>query len=708
MVRPYRVLALVGVSSFAITSALAQSAQTQLDEISVTSTKTETSAIDSLSGTSVVSLDEIRQIQPDRVADILKTVPGVTTQSSPNDPAQAINIRGLQDFGRVNVLIDGARQNFQSTGHGPSGVFYLDPELIGGVDITRGPVSTIYGSGAIGGVVNFRTRGIDDILKPDEVAGIVQKVGAGANGVGALNSTSMGVRMPNNAATAFGQFVYRDNYIYKDGAGFRIRDTDNGLVAGNVKITVNPAEGHFLTATALLQKFDFVNNGTSQNGARFRTALDTDTFTLGYRFKPEDNPLIDLSVKGYYTTTYDLRTLLNPTTTYTQLGARAGGNISVDLKTHGFDIFNTSRFDTGPVSHALTYGGDGVFDNVKTSDGAGGYTGAFTPTGQRRLTGAFVQDEMRYGGWLRAVGAVRYDAYELKGGPYRSDGERVSPRGTIGVSPFPWIEFFGTYAEGYRAPAISETLIAGTHPFPAFQILPNPALNPETAHNVEGGINLKFNDVLRDGDAFRAKLVAFSNQVDNFITIRGVGPTFYLPVVPSTALNAFCSGRTTPFGPCQIPAKSQQFINIPKADLQGTEFEAAYDWGDGFATFAASHTEGFDKRTKITLYTVPPDKLAGTLGLRFLDRKLVVGTRVVYNDARKQYISGDITSGTLLPNTKQYTLVDLFASYEHNDWIRADLTLSNVFDVRYTKYLDLDRSPGFQARGGLTLKFATR
>ena len=85
-------------------------------------------------------------------------MPGVTTQENQNDPGQAINIRGLQDFGRVNVLVDGARQNFQSTGHGANGVFYLDPELIGGVDITRGPVSTIYGSGAIGGVVAFRTR----------------------------------------------------------------------------------------------------------------------------------------------------------------------------------------------------------------------------------------------------------------------------------------------------------------------------------------------------------------------------------------------------------------------------------------------------------------------------------------------------------------------------------------------------------------------
>lgn len=681
---------------------------TQLDQISVTQTKTETPVIDTLGGTSVVSRDQIDAIQPDRMSDVLRQVPGVTTQENPNDPAQAVNIRGLQDFGRVNVLVDGARQNFQSTGHGANGVFYLDPELVGGIDITRGPVSTIYGSGAIGGVVAFRTKGIDDILKADEQAGIVQKLGGGTNGYGFLNSTAVGVRLPNNAATVFGQFVLRDRYVYRDGSGLLIPDTGSDLRSGNFKVTVNPADGHQLTVTALMQKFDFTNNGTSSAGARFGSDLDTKTYTLGYRFTPPDMPLIDLSLKGYYSTTDDLRTLLNPTTTYTQLGARPGNQIRVDLETTGFDVFNTSRFDTGPISHAVTLGGDGVFDHVRTTDQAGGYTSAFTPSGRRSLLGAFIQDEMRYGGWLRAIGAVRYDSYELEGGIYRSEGDRVSPRGTIGISPFPWIEFFGTYAEGYRAPAISEAFISGTHPFPAFQILANPTLRPETAHNVEGGVNLKFNNVLRDGDAFRGKVVAFSNQVNNYIGIQGVGPTYYVNAVVG-ANPALCAGRTIPFvngragAICVIGLQNQQFINIARADLSGLEAEAAYDWGTGFASLAYSHTEGFDTKTLLTLLTIPPDKVAGTLGLRFLDNKLTVGTRIVYNDARKTY-----QTGTIIPNTKQYTLVDLFASYDYTDWIRADVTLSNVFDVRYTRYLDLDRSPGFQARGALTVKFATR
>lgn len=695
------------------------SAGTPLDEPTVTSTKVEAPAIDTLAGASVVTGEQLQRIQPDRVSDILKQVPGVATQENPNNPAQSINIRGLQDFGRVNVLIDGARQNFTIGQHGAQGVFYLDPELIGGVDITRGPVSTIYGSGAIGGVVNFRTRGVEDILKPDETAGVVQKIGFGTNGYGILNSTSLGARLPNNAATAFGQFVYRDQYVYRDGAGFLVPDTGNELRSGNVKLTLNPAEGHAITATALIQKFDFVNNGsastsfvspgTASAGSRFADAVDTQTYTLGYRYTPVGNPFIDLSVKGYYSTTVEDETLRNPTASFSALGARAGNTISVDLKTAGFDVFNTSRFDTGPVSHVLTIGGDGVFDNVRTSDQAGGYTAAFTPTGRRDLLGAFLQDEMRYGGWLRAVGAVRYDSYSLSGNDVKSDGDRVSPRGTIGVSPFPWLEIFGTYAEGYRAPTTYETLIAGIHPFPAFTILPNPNLKPETAHNVEGGVNLKFDNVLRAGDVFRGKIVGFSNRVDNFIDIGGVGPVFYVNAIAG-ANPALCAGRTTPFvngragAICVIGIQNQQYNNIARADLSGAEVEGAYDWGTGFMSLAYTHTDGINARTKFELTSISPDRLAGTFGLRFLDNKLTIGTRVIYNDSRKN----DPSLNALFPNTKSYALVDLFASYEYSEWLRGDVNLSNIGDVRYLKYLDLDRSPGFQARGSLTFKFATR
>ncbi|MFE1597251.1 TonB-dependent hemoglobin/transferrin/lactoferrin family receptor [Methylobacterium sp. ID0610] len=697
----------LGSSLLALTAAQAQTAPPttgtiDLDTITVTATKTPETAIDALSGTSVITREQIRRLQPSRLSDVLRDVPGVTTQENQNDPAQAINIRGLQDFGRVNVLVDGARQNFQTSGHAANGVFYLDPELVGGVDITRGPTSTIYGSGAIGGVVAFRTRSVDDILLPDERMGAVQKWSFGSNGQRFLNSTAVGARI-GTAADIFGQFVYRNATPYRDGGGTLVPDTGSELQAGLAKVNLRPADGHEISGTALVQNFDFTNRGSSNAGARFANAVAADTYTLGYRFARPDVPLIDFSAKGYTTTTHNRLTFLQDTASglYGQLGARAGSRLDYDIESPGFDVHNTARFDTFALSHALTIGGDGVFDRVRTSDQAGGFGAAFTPSGTRTLTGAFIQDEVRYGGWLRVIGALRYDQYELSGGTYRSSGERVSPKITVGVSPLPWIELYATYAEGYRAPSVTETLVQGIHPFPAFTILPNPALRPEVAHNVEGGINLKADDVLRPGDAVRAKLNVFANTVDDFINIQTVGPTYFVPAI--AGIPASICARIPGRFPCVIPVQSYQYLNIAQAQLNGVELEGTYDWGGGFATLAATHTQGRDRATGQTLLTVPPDRISTTLGLRFLGGDLTLGTRLTFVAPRR-----DVPAGSTVLATRGYGLVDLFASYQATDRIRADFILQNAFDRRYTQYLNLLPSPGLTAKAAVSIKFATQ
>ncbi|PVY97333.1 hemoglobin/transferrin/lactoferrin receptor protein [Methylobacterium radiotolerans] len=673
-----------------------------LDTLSVTATKTAVPAVDALAGTSVVPRAALDRLQPGRLSEVLRDVPGVITQENRNDPAQAINIRGLQDFGRVNVLVDGARQDFQVSGHGANGVFYLDPELVGGVDVTRGPTATVYGSGAIGGVAAFRTRSIDDILAPDESTGFVQKQGFGTNGQRFVNSSALGARI-GTAADVFGQFVFRDTAPYRDGAGLPVPDTGSELNAGLAKLTLRPAEGHALHATALLQRFAFVNGGDTGAGARFANAVQADTVTFGYRFARPDVPLVDLSLDGYATTTRDALTFLqdSPRGLYGRLGTRAGDRLTYDLATAGFDAHNTARFETGPVAHALTLGGDGVANRVRTTDQAGGFGAAFTPSGRRELAGAFLQDEIRAAPWLRIVGALRHDGYRLDGGAYRARGARVSPKITVGVAPVGGLELYGTYAEGYRAPTITETLMEAIHPFPAFAILPNPALRPEVARTVEGGANLRADGVVGPEDALRAKLALFDTAVDGFIDMQAVGPAYYVPAIPGVPAS-ICAARPGRF-PCVIPARSYQYRNVARADLSGAELEGTYDWGRGFVSLAATHVDGRDRATRESLLTVPPDRIGTTLGLRFLADRLVVGTRLTLVEART-----DLPAAARSRATKAYGLVDLFATCAVTDRITADVAVQNVLDRRYRAYNDALASPGLVAKASLSIAFATR
>ena len=671
-----------------------------LDTITVTSTKTEEKAIDALSGTSAVTRPQIDRLQPSKTSEVLQEIPGVTTQESQNDPGQSINIRGLQDFGRVNVLVDGARQDYQISGHNANGTFYLDPEFIGTIDVTRGPASNIYGSGAIGGVVSFQTRGADDILKPDERYGALQKFGVGSNGPEFLNSSAVATRF-GSIADLYGQFVYRGVDPYFDGNGNKIVDTGSQSLGGLVKGHIRPADGHEITVSLLQQNYDFTNNGTSTAGTRFKDNVTAENYSVGYTFAQPDQRWIDLSVKGYYTTTHNQETALVPNATYSALGVVPGDELADRIETTGFDINNTSRFETGPVSHALTIGGDMAFDRVKTVDGAGGYVAALTPSGKRDLAGAFIQDEARYGGWLRVLGALRYDSYTLEGGPYKSSGDRLSPRITVGVTPITGIEVYTGYSEGYRAPSITETLIAGTHPFPAFNILPNPTLSPEVAHNVEGGFNVKYDNVFAADDKIRGKLTVFSNTVDNFIDMETVGAPYLVSFIPGIPSSVCARAPRLCF-----PISSYQYVNIASANLMGVEMEGGYDWGRGFFTLYGSHIDSINTNTSAALVSSVPDRFGSTLGFRFLDERLTVGGRLTLVD--KSVMITDATGTVTNTPTKGYGLVDAFATYRVTDDITTDLIAKNIFDKQYTQYLNTLPSSGFSVKASLSVRFASK
>lgn len=637
-----------------------------LDGIVVTATKTEESWIDAAAGSSVVERDTIEeQFNPDRISEVLRTIPGVTTQETGRDTATAINIRGLQDFGRVNVLIDGARQNFQRSGHSANGVFYIEPEMIKRVDITRGPTATIYGSGAIGGVAAFETINADDILRDGEYAAVRSRTSYGSNGNEKLASGTTAVKVGN--FDILGQFTARDSGNYEDGDGNDVTNSADDAKSKLIKARWRPAAGHEITGTVIDLNSDFVD----QLGAVERdTEVENRQYTLGYTWR-SDNPLIDFSAKIYRNETDLGQTRLTPSAF-----EPAGAERSFNVETEGFDVFNTSRFDFGAVKWALTYGGDAFRDRVNTDDFFGNGD-EFTPSGERTVYGAFAQSTLSFFDTVDVITALRYDNYELTGGTTVLEGDHVSPKVTVAVTPIEGFTVFGTWAEGFRAPAVTETLIRGFHPPPApFPLYPNPNLKPEVAENIEAGVNLKYSGVLTAGDVFRAKAVVFRNDVEDYIgqvTVMDGSPPFGFGI---------------------------QYQNIANATLDGVELEAVYDAQSWFVQVGAHHIRGKDEDANEPLVSVPADQVTLTAGFRAYDERLVAGGR-----ARFVAKQDRVPSTSTVLATDAYTVVDLFAQYEATDNVTLNLNIDNLFDETYMQYLDAQNSPGFSARAGLTLRF---
>ena len=133
---------------------------------------------------STAARSEIETFGQVDTGDVLRSMPGTFTRESPQNAGVAVNIRGFEGSGRVNMMIDGVRQNFRFTGHEAQGFVYVDPALLAGVDIARGAVSTAGGAGALVGTANLRTLDVDDIIKPGQKTGVMTTLTYGTNGVG--------------------------------------------------------------------------------------------------------------------------------------------------------------------------------------------------------------------------------------------------------------------------------------------------------------------------------------------------------------------------------------------------------------------------------------------------------------------------------------------------------------------------------------------
>lgn len=633
----------------------------ELDLITVTVLKLKQLLSDVAGGVSVASKEEKDRHGNNTVADVLAPIPGVSTEENANDPATAINIRGLQDFGRVAVTIDGARQNFQRTGHNADGMFYFEPEQMHQVTVVRGPISNVYGSGAIGGVVSFETMDALSFLREGESIAGSQKLRYATNGDAIMSSTIGALRLGDYGGI-LGNVVVRDNGDYKDGDGNVVADSSRDVLAGLVKLSLTPAEDMRFDVSYLVNTDEF-ENGLSAT-SRFGNEVKAETIAAKFAWEDAGNDLVDFTASAYWTRTFQDQERLTST-----VPAQIGTHRTFEIETIGTDVFNTSRFATGSLQHAVTVGADIFQDQVQVSDPIS-TADLFTPSGERTAGGAFVQDQIDVTQWLGFIVAGRFDAYSLKGDTVDSEGTHFSPKATVVLKPFEetalkGLHVYGTYAEGYRAPSTTETMIGGFHPAPApFEFLPNPDLEPEVAHNIEAGITGEFRNAFVSEDLFSLRVGAFQNNIDDYIGAE------YLSIGPP--------------GPA---GDTYQYVNIAKARLWGLEGEVNYDAGFMFASVAASMIRGDDETADEPLLTVPADKVVTTLGFRFLDEKAELGARWFAVADQDRVPAGS-------PVSESYNLVSLFASYAVNDNLKLSLNADNIFDEDYRRYLDGTDSPG--------------
>ncbi|MFG1473021.1 TonB-dependent hemoglobin/transferrin/lactoferrin family receptor [Xanthobacter agilis] len=696
-----RPLLLSGVAACALLmtsgAALAQSAPTAsaqtdsttpteiaLDTLTVAATRSiETRAVDALAGVSVITSDELQQLMASTTQQVFFGIPGTTVIQNGNSTQASINIRGMQDFGRVAVILDGARQNFTQLGHNDgAGSFFLEPALLSTVDVVRGPVANIYGSGAIGGVVSFRTKDANDILKAGQQWGVETSGEFGANGPMGFGSAFAATRIGENTDLFFGGTL-RTQSQYTDGDGNEVLGTGYDTWTGIGKLTFRPADFHEVKLTALNLDSTYTTGNTypGTGTTQYNTDVANRTVTASYNYSNPDNAVFDWRSTAYWNQVNQDQTKVDGTCS-SSTGC-VGDPRSFTIDTLGFDVNNTSRIDLATVKNAITIGGDYFHDDVDNQDNYG-FGAGYNPSGERSVGGAFVQWQADWTKWLQTIAAVRWDSYELSSDTTSgTSGDRFSPKITVGISPFEWITVYGTYAEGYRAPSVTEALVNGEHPsvspYFSFGFLPNPDLQAEVGKNKEIGVNLKFNDIFSKGDKIRAKANVYRNDVSDYIDIN-----YMTAAVPECAT----AGWTLCY----------QYQNVAEAQLQGFEFESMYDAGVWFVGFNATVSSGDNQTTGAPLVSVMPNNVATTLGTRLFDNRLLASVRWQWVAAKTE---ADLPTDSAVEPTDSFNLVNAYLAYQATEWVTAQFALENLLNEQYTIYQQFVPSAGITFKAGL-------
>lgn len=614
------------------------SSAVQLDKVVVSASQREQDAIDALDN--VVGLDkkDIDRLEASSATQLLNQIPGVNASATGDDPGAVVNVRGLQEYGRVVVTIDGVRQDFGRPSHAGNGSFYIDPDMLKAVTVIRGPVAGIYGSGGIGGSISFETIDARDFLDKDEKWAIGLKGGYESNGDALLGHTTAAFRITDKADILVST-SNRHSDDSKDGSGNKIlysgQRSDSQLVKGSFR----PQEGHELKWGWLRYNADYDSSRSAGSRSPTLSVDDTNTNTytgnVRYSFKSPTNPFINLQVEAYRSVTETDQTRLSD-----------AENRLYRVRTNGWSLKNQSLLSSSQWDHIFSYGVDGYhLEGTSTHNNFG--------EGQTKSWGGYAQWESNYNDWLQMIGALRYDHYSLEGADRdqvtrKKSKSRVSPRLTLGITPVEDITTYITYAEGYRAPSIAEVFRGGGHGSLTTHI-PNFDLEPETASTIELGINHKKDALFTADDALRTKFSVYHTHVKDYIDRE------YLTI---------------------NKRRYTQFQNKGKVRLRGVELDSRYDNGNYYGHVNGSFTSisSYDGRP---LNNAPLKRIALTLGARSLDKQWDYGARWTLTGSTER------TSETA-PRSASYQLVDLYSSWKPNKAVTVSFGVDNLFNKTYT------------------------
>lgn len=615
---------LLTVSVLSLGSALAQTAgngSTLLEPIVVTATSGERFVQDAPASVTVVTGEELRERPVHDLASAIEGTPGVQLTDI-GLGRRGISIRGMQTDHSL-VLVDGMRvsNSASAIAHSDFELGWVPAEAIERIEVVRGPMSSLYGSEALGGVVNIITRRATDEWRGSfSTNGLLTEHGLGGNSYN-FSGYAGGPIVPGILGlNVWGTFKGRTELASPGDA--RVSSMgDQRAFSGNATLTWTPDER---------QRIDLsYGAGFEERWQGIEAATRPPAPRAFYRSEDEIwRQRISLSHEG----DWDWGT--SRVRVYSALldreNSRSDG--SPPSGPHKFiDTVGDGQIGFSPFeNHKVTIGGEIRQERLKdpTVNGEG--------RAQQMHYAGFVQDEILLGDRWELVLGSRFDHHERF-------GWEVSPRAYLLHRFNDALTFKAGAGSGFKAPTLKQlspdySAIAGGG---RFTIVGNPDLKPETNLSFEAGFEY------RQG-IWSARAMAFQNDLENLIqTICVIG----------------CGGA---------PGAQWTYENVDKARIRGVELGGGVElrWN---MRLDANYTylDPVNRTTGARLANRSRHAANATLAWSPLEN-LTTSLRV-------NYVGSQNTTTARQPD---YTLVSVYAAYDLNEHTTLQLGVENITDVR--------------------------
>ncbi|WP_321530249.1 TonB-dependent receptor [uncultured Desulfuromonas sp.] len=502
-------------------------------DIVVTATLSEKSVEDAPGTIEVVSAEEIAELGAVTVSEALQWSTGLVV-SNETGRAQVPGIRGTGSKHTL-VLIDGRRW---SAGYKDFiDINQLPVTLIERIEIVRGPGSALYGSDALGGVINIITRnptesallevdaryGNDTYGQSDRYRGAAV-VGGGIGKIRTIFSAQVENKNPFEI----------DGELPEDGDDIQLASS-----AGRVAYDLAP--GHELIAG-----FEYIH--MDQEGDRYYRKAER------VRESEEERLNTFLTYQGDFDNGSRLR-----------VGAyRSDHDNDIVMKNPDAPVSDEedaehclqqveAHYSLAVASHYLTMGAE--YRQEEREDASGSDEDLHN-------TSVFLQDELQIARPLYLVVGARFDEHS-------EFGSQISPRLSLVYHLNPSWQIKASYSQGFRAPSLSELFITSYRQQGKQVYQPNADLDAESSESYELGLQGSYG-------RFRGGVTAFYNEIDDLIEA--------------------VFSHSTGSGPSKVAYYTHQ--NITEARMQGIEVEGHLQLP--YALSLSAHVTYLDTENKET------------------------------------------------------------------------------------------------------------